>query len=395
MGLYRSLAGLVRIAVTSADIPGLLALLTKRDIPVLDGAGDGELSLQFTIYRQDFRKVRDICEKRGDALKIQGRNGLYWLGKGLLRRPVLLVGMLLLLWLMLWIPTHVFFVQVEGNSAVPARLILAAAEESGICFGASRREVRSERMKNALLEAVPELQWAGVNTYGCVAVITVREKSITEEQRAEYAVSSIVSACDGVIISATATRGSLLCQPGQAVIKDQILISGYTDCGLTIRASQAEGEVYARTIHEMTAISPAEYTQRGDKTERAVAYSLIIGKNRINLWKDSGKVSTTCGRMYEEYYITLPGGFQLPVALVKETVTTYETVTAEVSPEAAEAAMSEFAGDYLLSQLIAGSIENRTEQIDRDGDVFVLEGTYLCTEMIGRQKAEKIGELHG
>ena len=392
MGLYRSLAGLVRVSVTSADIPGLLAVLAKGDIPVLDGAGDGELDMEFTIYRRDFRRLRKICEGRGDSLKVSGRWGLYWLIKGLGKRPVLVVGMVILLWLMLWIPTHVFFVQVEGNATIPDRLILAAAEESGIRFGASRREVRSERMKNALLEAVPELQWAGVNTYGCVAVITVREKSVTEEERVEYAVSSIVAGCDGVILSATATSGSLLCQPGQAVMAGEVLISGYTDCGLTIQATRAEGEVYARTIHHVTVISPVEYQKRGDVTRKSVSYSLIVGKNRINLWKDSGISGVTCGRMYKEYYMTLPGGFQLPVALVRETVTEYETEAVEVL---AEDAMEKFSGEYLLTQIIAGSIESRVDRFLLDGDVYRLESTFLCTEMIGRQKAEEIGDQHG
>lgn len=37
-------------------------------------------------------------------------------------------------------------------------------------------------MKNALLSAIPELQWAGVNTYGCRAVISVRERTLPERK---------------------------------------------------------------------------------------------------------------------------------------------------------------------------------------------------------------------
>ena len=392
MGLYRSLAGGVRVHVTSADIPGLLAALAKKNIPVMEMVPEGDLEIQFDILRGDYRKVREICENRGDSFAIHGRKGIYWTGKGLFKRPVLLVGTVCILLLLFWLPTRVLFVRVEGNSTVPPRRILATAEECGICFGASRREVRSERMKNALLEAVPELQWAGVNTYGCVAVITVREKTVPEETQQEYAVSSIVADCDGVVISATATKGSLACKPGDAVTKGQVLISGYTDCALTIQATQAEGEVYALTMRRITVIAPAAYAQRGETTENYTSYSLIIGKNRINLWKDSGKRDTTCGRMYEEYYITLPGGFRLPVALVKETVSAYRTETVEASPEGA---MADFAGDYLLSLLIAGSIETRQDSFSRQGDVYLLESTFLCTEMIGRQKAEEIGDLHG
>ena len=392
MGLYRSVMGLVRVRVTSADVPDFLRTLGKADISVLDGAPEEALAICFTLFRKDFKKVQQICEKRGDSLTVLGREGLYWTGKRLIKRPVLVLGTIILIFLLFWVPSHVFFVQVEGNVQVPDRLIIPAAEDCGICFGASRREVRSERVKNALLEAVPELQWAGVNTRGCVAVISVREKNVTEISQSSNTVSSIVAACDGVILSATATAGNLLCQPGQAVAAGQVLISGYTDSGLTIQATRAEGEVYARTRRKISVIAPAEYIYRTEVSEINVSYSLIIGKKRINLWKDSGISGTTCGRMYADYYITLPGGFQLPVALVKETVTEYKTVTAEISPEEA---MSDFAGDYLLSQLIAGNIESREETYFRQGDVFLLEAVFQCTEMIGRQKAEEIGDLHG
>ena len=137
--------------------------------------------------------------------------------KGLLSRPVLLGGMGLLLAASLYLPSRVLFIRVEGNSVVDTREILAAAEACGIRFGASRREVRSEKVKNNLLEKVPDLQWAGVNTAGCVATISVRERQITAEEQAEEAVTHLVAARDGYIVSTTVTQGTPLVQVGQTV----------------------------------------------------------------------------------------------------------------------------------------------------------------------------------
>ena len=81
----------------------------------------------------------------------------------------------------------------------------------------------------------------------------------------------------------------------------------------------------------------------------------------------------------------------MPVAFVKETVTWYETCAVAASPEDS---MRCYAEEYLLSQCIAGTIEYRDAEFKREGDACLLHGTYLCTEMIGRQKAEEIGELH-
>lgn len=395
MGFFRSLAGTVEVALTSADIPGAMAAMNGADIPFFAAVQEGDLTLRFSVYRQDYKHLKALCERRGETLGLLHRRGIYWTGKSLLHRRVLVVGLLFLLLLLLYLPSRVFFVRVDGNSSVPTNLILEAAEECGICFGTSRREVRSERVKNALLEAVPELQWAGVNTSGCVATISVRERSITEQSEAEKTVTSIVALRDGIVTSCTATSGNLLCRPGQAVKAGEILISGYTDCGLTIQATRAEGEVFAQTMRETEAVTPVEYSQRTEIKATKRKISLLIGKNRINLWKDSGIWDTTCGRMYLEYYVTLPGGFQLPIALAVEeyTVRTLESTTMEEAE--AEAMLSEFAAQYLKQQMVAGEILSKKQLFSAEGTLYRLEGEYVCTEMIGKVQREQIGEYHG
>ena len=395
MGLFRSLAGMVAIKLTSADLPGLLAAVNRAEIPFFSVRQVDELTLTASVRRQDYMALHRLCTRRGAAIQLTGRRGLYWTGKSLLKRPVLLAGMLILLILLLYLPSRVFFVRVEGNEQIPANRILEAAEGSGIRFGASRREVRSERVKNSLLGAVPELQWAGVNTYGCVAVISVRERSITELAQEETAVTSIAAAVDGVVTSCTATSGNLLCRPGQAVKAGEILISGYTDCGLTIRATRAEGEVFAQTIRKITAATPAIYAQKGQMTGVKRSYSLIIGKKRINLWKDSGISGVTCGRMYLEYYVTLPGGFRLPIALAVEEYPVCQTEMAAMDENRASTLLSDFAAFQLQQQMVAGRILEESRQLFAEDGLYRLEGEYVCTEMIGRVQREQIGEYHG
>ena len=164
--------------------------------------------------------------------------------------------------------------------------ILSAAEDCGIVFGASRRRVRSEKTKNALLSAIPQLQWAGVNTSGCVATISVRERTEAVQAEDSKFIQSIVAIRDGYVLSATVTEGTGLVIPGQSVQKGQILISGYTDCGICIRAEGAAGEVMAQTSRELEAVMPAKYDQRTQNREVRKHYSLLIGKKRIKLWKD-------------------------------------------------------------------------------------------------------------
>ena len=166
----------------------------------------------------------------------------------------------------------------------------------------------------------------------------------------------------------------------------QILISGYTDCGICIRASKAEGEVFAKTERSLSVISPAIWTQKEEKQAVTKKYALIIGKKRINFYKASGILDTSCDKMYLESYLTLPGGFRLPVILLTEVYTYRESVLMQTE----EPTMSEFTQSYLRQQMVSGMILAMSERMHQREGVFCLEGKYICTEMIGRIRNEEI-----
>ena len=391
----KAISGQLWVELTSAEPELAVSAYAGAGIPMEDLQPQGALTLRFWMPRCCYPQARKLAQKRGDCLKILGKRGIYWMLPRLLRRPVLLLGAAVLTGLTLFLPSRILFVQVEGNAAVPARQILEAAAQSGLAFGTSRRQVRSEKVKNALLSKIPQLQWAGVNTSGCVATVSVRERTELPPAQDSGGVSSLCAVRDGYIRSITATAGTALVQPGQTVQAGQVLISGYTNCGLCLRGEQAKGEVFAQTQQELTAVLPAKWTLRGQSFAQRRSYSLLIGKKRINLWKDSGIWEDTCGRMYEEHYITLPGGFRLPLALCIQTRTTF-ALTSETIPEAqAGKELTDFARRTVLKRMVAGEIQQAAEHLRQDGGCFWLEARYVCQEMIARQRQEQIGENHG
>ncbi|MBQ7129912.1 MAG: sporulation protein YqfD [Oscillospiraceae bacterium] len=395
MTLLHSLSGMLEGELISAEPAAAMAYISRQGITLYRVEWINDLTIRFRFRRRDRNMLVYLCKKRGDRLNITGKRGIYWAAAAFLRRPVLTAGILLGLFLTLWLPTRVLFLSVEGNQRVPARRILEAAEESGLHFGVSRRDVRSEKLKNSLLGSLPELKWAGVNTSGCTAVISVREREPDAAERETRRVSSMVALRDGYITSCIVTRGNLLCAPGQVVQKGQVLISGFTDCGICIRAEAAEGEIYAQTIRPVSAVTPSECLIRGQLKQTHRRYSLLIGKKRINLWKDSGIWDGTCGRMYEEYYMTLPGGFRLPVALGVESITVWESTPGEKDPQWAEAFLSQCARASAEDQMNAGRILQEKTLLTAAGGCFRLEGQFLCEEMIGGVITEEIGDTNG
>ena len=393
MGFYRSVSGMIRVKITTADIPGCLQTVEREQIPAASIYAGNEVTLELTIHRKDLIKLRDLCRKKGYQIETVTRKGVYWLLPVLLKRPVLIIGMVILIALGTVVPSRILTIDTEGNEAVPRRCILEQAEQCGLKFWTDRRSVRSEQIKNALLETIPQLQWAGVNTYGCKAVITVRERSSSEADDDLPPVCHIAAAQDGVIYSCTVTGGSQNCTVGQAVQTGDILISGYTDCGLAIIAERAQGQILAQTRRFLHSITPKNCRMQSESGRQEVRLGLHIGKKRINFYKGSGISGGSCDKMYSKYVLTLPGGFALPVALLKET-TVYTNLT-EAVIENPEQWLENFAEVYLSGMMTDGAIIRKSETLKHQDGIVQLDGVYDCIENIGTVQDEKIGEFNG
>ena len=390
MDFWNWFGGLLRIQLTGADIAESLSLISQAGITVFNGDVIDELNALITIRKKEYKKLQNILKIRSDGYRIVKTEGLYWRLKQLYKRPILSVGLLVLIILNIYLPRRVLFLQVEGNSSVPTRQILEAAEKCGLKFGATRSGIRSEKIKNVLIEEIDQLQWVGVNTKGCVATISVKERNRIQETTTKKVVSSIVASQDGIIYKCTVTKGNPVCKVGQAVKRGEVLISGYTDCGLMIQATKAEGEIYAKTERQISLLFPRIWQKKTPQDQVITKYSLIIGKKRINLYNGSGISPTTCGKMYKEIYMTLPGGLILPVSVAMESWVSYELSDIQFDANEADKHLSYYAATYLSEQMIAGQVFHSEELFDEQDAVYQIEGKYACLEMIGQERKEEV-----
>ncbi len=394
MNVLQRISGCITITVTCADIPSLLKKLSEK-LSVQDIQWIDLLSIHLKVMRKDWPIAKRILQQCGCDWKIQTYQGGYWYLRASIKRPILLIGVLIMLIAVVYLPGRIFFVRVEGNVSLPEKYILDHAAECGIRIGTHRRVVRSEKMKNSLLESIPQLQWAGVNTSGCVAIISVKERNQEEYRETTNSVGSIIAARDGIITSMTVLRGSPRCQIGEAVKAGQVLVSGYTDCGISIQATRAEAEIEAQTARSIELISPVIYTQRAEEVSREKKYSLLIGKKLINFYIDSGISSPTCVKMYSADYMTLPGGFQLPIALITEECIYYRLFESAFPEKGSFDWMQNAARQYLISRMSAGEILSENGYIERLDDICYYYGEYSCREMISQLRNEERMYEHG
>lgn len=384
MDLWNKICGTLLLEITAADPERLINCLTQEHIELWDVNRKSQLQIRLRIRRNAFPQVEQWVQKNGGEIAVIGAAGLFYRMRSWKKRPLILGCILILTVLTLILQETILFVDVVGNESVPRRMILEAAEQQGLHFGADRRALRSEELKNALLGEIKSLEWVGVNTSGCRAVIHVRERE-AEPEFSELDYSSLIASSDAIVERIVMNRGNLLCREGQAVSKGDILVSGFTDLGICSRAVSAQAEIYALTARPVCAVLPAEYRLQEETVRQEIRISLVIGKKRINLYSDSGILPPGCGKMTYSLPLKLPGGDALPVRLVICCNLWYNTQNMRRSESEADIFLHQAAEQAVLEDAVSGQILTRQTQVISEPDLFILEGKLQCREMIARR----------
>ena len=93
--------------------------------------------------------------------------------------------------------------------------------------------------------------------------------------------------------------------------------------------------------------------------------------------------------------MTLPGGFCLPVAIIKETRIYREEEPVCIPEEEVQQTLRDFVTWYLPSQMRGGAVLSVEETVSFEDGYARMQGDYLCSESIGQIRNEEIVTPYG
>ncbi|MCQ2448881.1 MAG: sporulation protein YqfD [Clostridia bacterium] len=199
-----------------------------------------------------FRRLRKLCRKRAFRVHIVSRFGLPFVLKRYRLRRGFAVGFAIYFLLLYFLSSYIWIVRVEGNKTVGKEKIINICTQLGIRNGLARRKLNSEQKAQKVLLNLPDLSFAALNLEGCI--LTVKVSEIGPNRREEHLPGNLIATKDGVIKHFDVTGGSVCVQPGSAVKKGDILVSGVTEFQTHTLFEHSAGSVYA-TVRESEKIS--------------------------------------------------------------------------------------------------------------------------------------------
>lgn len=380
--MMRYLRGYAQIMISGAEPERCLNMFAARDVAFWAPEKTDALHLRCRIYQKDLDAANRLASAAMCTVETELQRGLYSEYRGLLRRPLLLLGVAGAFAVTFFLQNFIWVITVSGNEQIPTEQILLTLEQEGVTFGAWGPSFEQESLKNRMLNRLPQLRWLALNRTGAIARVLTSEREGEKHTVDRAAVSNLIAKRPGVITRVSVLNGFAAVQPGDAVITGQLLVSGFMDWTTHTQATRALGEIYADTFYDITVKQPSCVQKKTYTREEFKVRTLIFGRKRIKLTGKSGILGTTCDTMIKTRSLTLPGGYLLPVALETVTLRPYTLTEEPVSQKTAEHVLQSAAKAAVARQLVAGSIKGESHTIQQNNGALVLRAGIFCEEMI-------------
>lgn len=371
----------VDIAGTSLDL--VLNRLTLKRIAFWSPIWSDAFHLKICIFYKDLERVREQAGSSLCEVTLCGIEGIREDILHIFRRPIFWIGTILGLLIVLLGQNYLLFYEVIGNETVPSEAVIQVLDMLGIGVGTYGPDIEPKWIKDHVLNMLPELQWITVTQNGCRAQVVVRERNkAPQTERKGFA--NIISSRDALITEQSVLQGQAMKQAGDTVLEGELLVSGIMDLEKIFSIVYAKAEIYGRTWHENTVVTPRYALLKGAAGAVQRCVWLEVGNKRIKLFGNSSISYASCDKMVQRKVLSLPGGLDLPVCLVTEVFRAYETEKVEILQSEASEITESYALEAVQRDLTAGEILNERFSITLQNNVYRLESVMECREMIAK-----------
>ena len=386
----RFLLGRVWVSGDGTQTTAILNMLMRFGI-LYDGLSLREERVRFCVSEWEVKRLLSLADAEGLPLSIEGRRGL---SRWLLRygkRVGLLVGVLLAAVTVFLGSRVVWEVRITGNEALDDATVLQMLSSCGLEVGSYLPTIEADLIESKMLLSYGEICWISVNLRGTTANVEILE---TVRGGAETTdASNLLASRDGRIERIEVYDGQVGVKVGDVVREGDLLVSGVYDKGLLgYRSTRARGEVYARTVRDITVEIPLEscekvYTGR----EWREKYVNFFGK-RIKVFANNGHRGGECDIIYLDNGVSLPEGGSLPLGVHTVLYREYQINSVVLDEkEAMERAFDSLSSTLELMVTETGAeLLSKTVTCELDETSFRLFCTVICIENIALEREIEI-----
>lgn len=373
--LQNYLCGWRKLTVNPAYTAAVFDLMYRNGIRFFDEEMSDCGDVTVTLREGEYKRFADIAKDLQLEYSVTEIRGLPVTLGFIRRRPMLILGLVLVLTWLFYSENLVWSIRIIGNTKTPTDEIIDHLSDLGFEVGTYYPEVNFNKLHATYVAEQQNIAWLSVYMNGTVAEVQVKELYEDTRPKHENGVyANVIATCDGIVESVNVFEGQAAVRAGDLVRKGQVLISGVVENkDGSVRYEYAAGEVICKTVDSASVkVLPEREVKRYTGQETAKK-SIKIFKKSINLFIKGGIEYPTCDKIDMMEQLCPFGLIPLPVWVNTTVYKEYETVVEAVPPSAAtDDALRQLstlikektAGAELTSKSVTAGFEDGAYKID-------------------------------
>jgi len=288
--IFKFVKGYVIIVLRGSFIERFINICTRRGIQVWDINKSSSSLATMRMSFRDFKKIRTVARKTHTQINIKKKSGLKMFLKKYKHRYALFMGIILFTLSCALFPRFIWRIDIEGCKNTRPSEITETLGKSGLHIGAYKPSLKTpQALRDIIMSQYDNITWAWVYINGSHATVKIEERSDIPVIIDKSTPGNIIALKDGVISSVSVKEGFAAAVKGQAVAKNDIIISGT----VTLKDNRKRyvhsiGDVYANTYYKEVLDFETVQTVRVPTGNEKKIISLNIMSYKLNL--SNGKI---------------------------------------------------------------------------------------------------------
>jgi len=216
-----------------------------------------ENTLIANCMASEYKALRQIAKRTFTKLCLKRKKGLPFILNKYKKRKGLLVGFAIFFAIIYFLSLRVWVINISGLDNLHKEEIQNVLTEIGIEPGIYSKKINSSLVENSLMKKYNNISWISANVIGSRLDIEIKEKTDPPEILKKDQPCNVKAAMDAFITKIEVYSGNSEVHVGDAVQKDQLLVSGILEdaFGRSTLCS-ARAKIFARTKRILKAQVP-------------------------------------------------------------------------------------------------------------------------------------------
>jgi len=325
--------GAVRVEISGMDRERFFNIAASRGLKIAEISESGDGAVSFLTTCSDFKRMKPAVRKAGVRLSIRGKYGLPFFIHKNRKRKLLAAGAVCFFLLLYSMTFFIWDISFEGNARFTDEMLLHFMETVPAVYGMRKSEISCEALEEAIRNQFTEITWVSAEIKGTRLIIRVKEnEAVLTPEVPDTSPCDLAALKDGVITGCIIRSGFGQVKAGDEVKAGDLLVDGtvpiYDDSETLINSHEvrADGEIYAKTVHEIRNFVPFTHTVHARTGKRRPGFFVSFGGRTLSfLMPAAGEADWEY--VTEEGQLKIFRDFCLPVYYGK--ITAYEFTSYE------------------------------------------------------------------